>query len=349
VVFALLCRFLANDKYIVGKSSEGWTFMADVEKCTSGLRAPIPYSANSMDRDNRNVGPFSKQNISSLYYRHWLGTDHLGRDVFAGLIYGCFVAFKVGVLTSLFSLFLGIVLGYLSGYYGDEEMRINKNFLLPYILFAALFIFYGIYTSGILKLVFFLAPIFILWIMIAYSRRDYKTTFGVPFDLIIFRFIEIINSIPGLFLILILLALFTKPALINVIIVISLLRWPVITRHLRAEILKIKEEDFVTSARVIGQKNWKIFLYHILPLAISPVIIVVAFGFSASILMESTLSFLGIGVPMDQITWGSLIRQARTNFSSWWLAFFPGLAIYIIIVLFNSIGESINKRLRREY
>jgi len=132
-----------------------------------------------------------------------------------------------------------------------------------------------------------------------------------------------------------------------VILVIAFLRWPVITRHIRAEILKLKEQKFILSSKAIGQKDWKIFKNHILPLCISPITILVAFGFSAAILTESTLSFLGIGIPIDQVTWGSMLSEARKSFQLWWLAVFPGLMIYFVIALFNSLGDSVSAYFQR--
>ena len=161
------------------------------------------------------------------------------------------------------------------------------------------------------------------------------------------KIIEIIRTIPDLFIILVFLALFREPHLRNVIILIVFIRWPTITRLLRAEIMKVKEEEFVKSARVSGLSEFKIFKDYVLPLSLSSVIVASAFGFAIAIIIESSLSFLGIGIPLDQVTWGSLLRDARFHISSWWLAIFPGLAIYFVILLFNSIGDSVANHLQR--
>ena len=139
-----------------------------------------------------------------------------------------------------------------------------------------------------------------------------------------------------------------SPSVWKVIFIIALVRWPSVTRYLRAEVLKIKEMQFVQSAQGIGLSDWKIFKDNILPLAASPVIVASALGFAYAVLAESTLSFLGIGVPAEVVTWGSLLTEARRNFSSWWLAFFPGLMIYLVILLFNSIGDRLDDYVRGE-
>lgn len=347
VFIALTHKFIANENYIIGKTNDGFAFFVDTERAHSGLRTLVPYSPNTIDKNNRKVGPFSKQNVKSVYYRHWLGTDSIGRDVLAGLINGSYIGFLVGLLTVVISLILGIFFGFVSGYYGDQSLQLSKLSFVLWFILSAVSCFYSFYSSGFLSVIFLVAPLLVLFFLLNNSSRLSRGGFYFPFDTFIFRIIEILSSIPSLFLILILLAMFNKPSIWSVIVIIGILRWPAVARHFRAEILKIKEEQYIDSAKSIGQTDYKIFLYHVLPLAISPLIIVSAFGFATAILLESTLSFLGIGVPLDVVTWGSLIKEARFNFDAWWLALFPGLMIYGLIYLFNSIGDSINEKVRK--
>jgi len=311
------------------------------------LPALVPYSSTSLDKLNRNVGPFDTQDVSSLYYRHWLGTDTLGKDVLAGLIDGSYIALKVGFWTALFSLIVGLFLGYLSGYFGDNEIKIRRAYFYAALLVSLVFIFYAYYSSVPVR--FILLAACPLLFNLAYAKTDIikNKTIVIPMDLIVMKVLEIIRAIPNVFVLLVLLAMFKTASFTNIILVISLVSWPVITRHMRAEILKLKEEQFILSAKAIGQKNWRIFKNHILPLSMSPIVILVAFGFSSAVLVESTLSFLGIGVPVDQVTWGSMLREARYNFSAWWLAVFPGLMIYFVIFLFNSIGDTISDYMQK--
>jgi peptide/nickel transport system permease protein len=345
-LIAIAHNFIANDKYIIGKTQSGFEFLVESEDAKSGIKAIIPYSANTVDKHNRKVGPFSKQNVSSLYYRHWLGTDSLGRDVLAGIINGSYIALWVGLFSVIMSLVLGIFFGFLSGYYGDTGVQLKKSTFVLWLALTLLCWFYSFYTFKLVALIFFILPVLILGFLVHNASGISRGGFRFPFDTIIFRMIEIISSIPSLFIILIILTLLGKSTIWNVIIIIGILRWPNVARHLRAEILKIKQEQFIDSARSIGQTDIKIFLYHVLPMAASPLIIICAFGFATSILLESTLSFLGIGVPLDVVTWGSLIKEARFHFDAWWLALFPGLMIYGLIYLFNSIGDNINQKIR---
>ena len=321
--------------------------MHSSESCQFGIKALIPYDSNSTDKKNRKVGPFDYQDVSSLYYRHWLGTDALGRDVLAGLIEGSYIAFIVGILSSLFALIIGVFFAYWSGFVGDTRFKLLPSLMALFALVLLAAIFYAWYSTGWMRIVWLIIPIICLAAFRQYSKRqsNEKNQISLPFDILIIRLIEIFRSIPNLFLVLILLTLFNSSGYWNVIFIIALIRWPVITRHLRAEILNIKEENYIHSARSIGLSDPKIFKKYILPLTVSPIIIATAFGFSSAILLESTLSFLGIGVPLDQVSWGSILREARHDIGSWWLAIFPGILIYLMIYLFNDLGDKINQQL----
>ena len=231
--------------------------MANAKSVNWGIKEIIPDSSKSIDRANRAVGPFSYQEVKGIKYRHWLGTDSLGRDVLAGVINGSYIALIVGTATLIISLIIGLILAYLSGYYGDTEYKIEKRYLFFLIPTTVLAIFYMMYLSWHWSII--MIPLLILFWAQAkrMSRIDNAVTIAVPLDMIIFRVIDIFNSIPGMFIILVLLAIFNKASVVNVVFVIALLKWPIVTRHLRAEILKIKEEDFIYSAKAIGLSDVK--------------------------------------------------------------------------------------------
>jgi peptide/nickel transport system permease protein len=110
---------------------------------------------------------------------------------------------------------------------------------------------------------------------------------------------------------------------------------------------KIKEETFIEASKALGLTDRIIIWRHALPHALTSVIVALSFGFAGTILLESTLSFLGIGIPADHVSWGSLLSDARHNYSAWWLAVFPGLAIFIMILIFRSIGNMVLKKINR--
>ena len=130
VFLSVFHSFIANDKYIICKSGKGIHFFHEKGECGFGIPALIPYASNTLDKDNRGVSPFEKQNVSSLYYRHWLGTDSLGRDVLAGLIYGSFLALMIGLVASILALCIGIFMAYISAYIGDERFTLTKEYFI---------------------------------------------------------------------------------------------------------------------------------------------------------------------------------------------------------------------------
>lgn len=343
-VCALMHPFIANEKYVICFDGED-KFMASPEDCTSGIRGLIPYSSKSIDKANRAVGPFDTQKAGSFYYRHWLGTDLLGRDILAGIIWGSYIALRIGILAMLLTILIGTFFGFISGYVGNNGMRIKPLLLFISCLIFTICVFYFWYGGFVVKSISTLCIVGTIAFTIRQSESESYSSnlISIPFDLIVMRFIEIFRSIPDIFLILVLIGIAGQPSITNVIFIIAIVRWPSVARFVRAEILKTKEEQFVESARALGLSSFKVFKDHILPISISPVIIASAFGVSTAILLESTLSFLGIGIPPDQVTWGSMLNAARQNFSLWWLAVFPGLMIYLTIFLFNSLGDTVSE------
>jgi len=166
----------------------------------------------------------------------------------------------------------------------------------------------------------------------------------VPFDMIISRMIEILNSIPTLFLILLIISIVGKPNLYVIMVIIGLTGWTGIARFIRAELLKVRSLEYIEAAHSLGYSNFRTLFKHAIPNALSPVLISIAFGIASAILTESTLSFLGLG-PADTVTWGQLLSYARQVPQAWWLAIFPGFAIFITVTVFNLIGEGLTDAL----
>lgn len=172
-----------------------------------------------------------------------------------------------------------------------------------------------------------------------------KKKINIPVDLLLSRFIEIMNSIPTLFLIISVSAIVTRPSIFVVMVIIGLTAWTGIARFTRAELLRIRNLEYIEAAKALGFTQFRILLKHAIPNALSPVLIALAFGIANSILVESVLSFLGIGVPAETITWGSLLSQAQQTPGAWWIAVFPGLAIFLTVTVYNLVGEGLTDAL----
>jgi peptide/nickel transport system permease protein len=210
-----------------------------------------------------------------------LGTDDLGRDVLARILYGARISLLVGFVAVGIATFIGILLGALAGFYGR-------------------------------------------WV-----------------DSLIMRFVDIMLCFPSFFLILAVIA-FLEPSIWNIMIIIGLTSWMGVARLVRAEFLSLRERDFVLAARAIGARDTRIIFRHILPNAISPVLVSATLGVAGAILTESALSFLGIGVQPPTPSWGNmLIAGKQTLGTAWWLSVFPGLAILFTVLGYNLLGEGI--------
>ena len=205
----------------------------------------------------------------------------------------------------------------------------NESFLL----FAAKFIISIFIFCGVMMLGYFIS-------MPLGKFPWMSKKVNLPVDIIISRFIEIFNSVPRLLLIFSIVILI-RPSLSLVIAMIGFTSWTEIARFVRAEMLRIRNLEYIESATALGYSKRRIILLHALPNALPPVLISISFGIAGAILTESSLSFLGIGVPIDTLTWGKLLSSAREAPQAWWLAIFPGLAIFITVIAFNLIGEGL--------
>lgn len=316
--------------------------------------ALIPYSAKETDLKNANFrGPFDVQDVTATRFRHWLGTDHLGRDVMAGLIHGTRITLLVGVCSMLLAALLGIPIGAMAGFLGDDRWRIRRVQMIPFFVFGFLILYFIVLAlsaegkafrnSILLACVTILVWVCLHFIFRKFWRRVQLTK--VPVDTLTIRSIEVIRSIPVFFLLFAILGMIRSPGLLYVILLIAVLWSPSIIRFVRAEALKLRNQTFIQSATVLGLSDTRIILSHIIPNAIGPALITITFGIGAAVLIESGLSFLGIGIAPETVSWGKMLNVARSNFSAWWMALLPGLAIFLTIALFNRFGDVLESRI----
>ncbi len=168
--------------------------------------------------------------------------------------------------------------------------------------------------------------------------------YGGKTDLVIMRFVEIMQLFPSFFLIITIVALYGS-SIWYIMIAIGLTSWTGNTKLVRGEILKVRNMDYVQAAVSLGLSNTRIIFRHVLPNAIAPVLIAASFEIAGAILSEAGLSFLGFGVAATKVTWGSVLSEARGATSSWWLAVFPGFMIFLTVVAYNLVGEGLRDAL----
>jgi peptide/nickel transport system permease protein len=381
---AVFADFLANDKPILMKYQDHWytpVFKEYAVDLGVGKWSPelvradwktletdfviwslIRYAPTNQDYSAIYDKPF--RNKKSGKSTHWLGTDKLGRDVAAGMIHGTRIAFSVGIVSMTISFFIGIFLGTIAGYFGDDRFKVSRIRLILNLLFLPFAFFYAFMVRSYLLGDAFSVSIFLFILQFLLSLLIFTAVLlipnlltiplkrfkilgqkiSLPLDILLTRFIEIVVSVPVLVLILVIIAV-AKPSIYNVMIIIGFVSWTGIARFIRAELLRIRRLEYIEAADALGFSHLRTMFKHAVPNALSPVFISVAFGIAAAILIEAFLSFLGIGVPADTITWGKLLNLSRSNSSAWWLAVFPGFAIFITVTVFNLIGEGLTDAL----
>ena len=162
-------------------------------------------------------------------------------------------------------------------------------------------------------------------------------------DNVLMRIVDVFYSMPGLFVIILLLTLL-GPSFWAIVLAIGVLRWMGTARLVRASFLSLKEWEFVEAARAIGAPAPRIVLRHVLPNALSPIIVAATLGIAGAILTESALSFLGLGFQPPTATWGRMLEEAQSVVISqghWWRGFFPGLMIFLTVLTVNFVGDGL--------
>jgi peptide/nickel transport system permease protein len=161
-------------------------------------------------------------------------------------------------------------------------------------------------------------------------------------DSILMRIVDIMFCFPTLFLVLMILGIVDKPSIMMVMFVIALTSWPGLTRLVRGEVLSMRERDFILVAKGLGLSTPRILFVHLLPNVISPVLVAATFSVGGAILVESGLSFLGLGVQPPQPSWGNILMAGKDFIHiAWWLSVFPGFAILITVLALNMLGEGL--------
>jgi peptide/nickel transport system permease protein len=165
--------------------------------------------------------------------------------------------------------------------------------------------------------------------------------YGGRIDGALMRLTDMVLCFPTFFLILAVIA-FLEPSIWNIMIVIGLTSWMGVTRLVRAEFLSLREREFILAARSIGLPSFQLIVRYLLPNAIGPILVSAVLGVAGAVLVESGLSFLGLGVQPPDPSWGNMLTEGKDNIQiAWWLSVYPGLAILITVLGYNLLGEGL--------
>jgi ABC-type dipeptide/oligopeptide/nickel transport system permease subunit len=264
-------RFRANRAALAGLA-----FIILICICAIFANVLIPYDPNYSYPGMRGEGPSPG---------HWMGFDHIGRDLMARVVYGARVALLVGLGATVISVGLGVLIGAISGYFG----------------------------GGI--------------------------------DTVLSRIVDTLMAFPLLAL-LIVLAAVLGPSLTTTIVVIGVTTWARFARVVRADVMAIRQTDYVTAAHASGVQDFRIIFRHVLPNVLGPVIVLATLGIGSIIILESSLSFLGLGIQPPTASWGGTLADGRSLIRQYPLiTFFPGLMIFLTVLAFNLLGDGLRDAL----
>ncbi|MEW6600200.1 MAG: ABC transporter permease [Nitrospirota bacterium] len=294
-----------------------------------------------------------------LFGKYLLGTDDLGRDIFARMMQGAWVSLTVGFVAVGIAVLIGILMGGIAGYYGAYKIKFMHVLFLIAFFCSLVFLASGqrgLAVDSTLLALLFLVISFIYNYSPPKGNRSAGTLSFLFFDTftidtLIMRFVDIMLCFPSFFLILTVVAILPA-SIYNIMIVIGLTGWMGTTRFVRAEFLSLREQDFVSAARVMGIPDVSIIFRHMIPNAVAPVLVSATIGIADAILTEAGLSFLGFGVPPPHATWGNILSDGkRFLFDAPWLTYIPGLSILVVVLSFNLFGEglrdALNPKLRK--
>ena len=241
-----------------------------------------------------------------------LGTDQLGRDVLSRLIYGTRISLLIGFIAVGIAVLIGASVGAVAGFYG------------------------GWADAALMRLVDTLLSIPTIFLLLAVIAMDPAEQLlqlgGAPL---------IGGAVRALFGA-------VDPHIVVLMAVIGLMSWMGVARLVRAEILSLKEREFVLAARVLGASPGRLIMKHLLPNAMAPVLVSATLGVGGAILTESVLSYLGLGVQPPTPSWGNILNEGRVALGvAWWLTLSPGVCILVTVLAFNLLGEGIREWLNR--
>lgn len=259
------------------------------------VQLPISEAVSSLDKLDTDLKPQLKKMVTSFEKLHVLGTDDLGRDVLMRLIYGTQVSMGVGILATLASALVGLIIGSLAGYYG------------------------GILDTVLMRITDSMLALPILPVLVVIAAIDLKK-------------IPLLDNI----------AQGGNESIIKLVFILCIFSWMTVARLVRGSILSLREREFILASKTLGASDSTIIIRHMFPNVIGPMLVSITLGVGQLILFEAALSFLGLGIQPPTPSWGNMLFNAQELiYQAPYLAIFPGLLIFLVVVSFNFFGDGL--------
>lgn len=283
---------------------------------------------------------------SPLTPSHWLGTDPVGQDVWTILLFGARITLCVSLPAALLATFLGTLLGLLAGYWGNQRLQLPACYWLSAFLFAAgITLFKSPGNSlGSAGWPLVLGATTVVIGKLLSSFASMRKAIALPVDWLVLTMITLLATIPRLLLVLTVAAA-SEPTLWGVVVLLTLTSWPQSARLVRAEVSRVRQLPYLEAATATGLPPWRIIWHHLLPNVWGPVATTIPLSIATLIALETTLSFLGVGLPTEVPSWGRLLAFSRIAPGAWWLLVFPGLCLLATTL---SLRQLLPTKMRRD-
>lgn len=259
------------------------------------VQMPIPDAVGSLEKLDTDLKSQLKNMVTSFEKLHVLGTDDLGRDVMMRLIYGTQVSMGVGILATLASALVGLIIGSMAGYYG------------------------GILDTVLMRITDSMLALPILPVLVVIAAIDLKK-------------IPLLDRISE----------GGHESIIKLVFILCIFSWMTVARLVRGSILSLREREFILASKTLGATDSTIIIRHMFPNVIGPMLVSITLGVGQLILFEAALSFLGLGIQPPTPSWGNMLFNAQELiYQAPYLAIFPGVLIFLVVVSFNFFGDGL--------
>lgn len=312
----------------------------------------FPVDPLHLNLDDAWKKPFSHQTNSSLNAYYFWGTADLGRDVLSSCFWGLRKGFLLAILSIGFSLLFSLLVMLPAGFQSSFRQKIALGsvcLILLNLMLVFYYLGYFLYFKKLsLAIHIFVFTLVSLLLLLSYYVRNGKPSLNIAFEKWGLVYIQLMFALPGLLFVLLLIQIFPKPDLITLSTIIAILYSPILMKYIRSLAKTEMANNLVITEESLGKNSWRIIFFSLGPRIIIRIFPILIFGLANILLLETSLSFLGLGMSVDEISLGALMAQSKSNLQAWWLILFPGLIIFWMVFSFNRFGDWLQKNASKE-
>jgi peptide/nickel transport system permease protein len=295
-----------------------------------------PYQNNQLDAWKK---PLSGSNGS-----FWLlGTYELGRDVFSNCLYGLRKSLLISFMSVFFALIIGLPVGLCMSYYHSGGLRLSWQTLLFGFILVLIFLYVFLIAIEYRMLSFQMVSIFLLilglFVYLISSAEKKLTGLKIYPDKMLINWISLMKSFPLMLVLLLCVQWVQKPGVVFISVIMGLFFSVSVSKYIRYLNISETRETYIQSMQALGYSDARIIWMHLMPKILNDIFPLLALGMGSCILAESSLSFLGLGLPVEEISLGNMMHSARNYPGAWWVVLFPGLCVFWLVYTFQMVGK----------